>query len=83
MADPESNRKESTLDEEAWKTLFDNLVTYPEKSTIKISDLEEAVNGINSKDLRADYNLQDYQLEYALKDLKNTADENKDGRIGI
>ena len=81
MGDPESRK--STLDEEAWKALFDNLIKNPEQSTIKISDLEEAVNGINSKDLRADYNLQDYQLKYALKDLKIKADEDKDGTIGI
>ena len=58
MTDPESKNE----DDEAWKVLFEGLVQDDEKCTIKISDLEEAVEGINSKDLRADYNLQDFQL---------------------
>ena len=47
MTEPES--KKSTLDDEAWKVLFQRLVQDDEKCTIQISDLEEAVEGINSK----------------------------------
>ena len=78
MADSESEK--FTKDVEAWRNLFHKVVQNQGKYSIEISDLEEAVNGINSKDLRADYNLQDYQFKYALKDLKK-ADKNKDGMI--
>ena len=62
MADSES--KKSALDNEAaWKALFENLVQDEEKGTIKISDLEDAVEGISNKELRADYNIQAYQLK--------------------
>ena len=62
MADPESKPPPDD-DVQAWKDLFDKLVKDPRNSVIEISDLEEAVKGINSRELRADYNLQDYQLK--------------------
>lgn len=79
MADSES--KKSALDNEAaWKALFKNLVQDEETGSIKISDLEDAVEGISNKELRADYNIQAYQLKSALKDLKK-ADKDKNEMI--
>ena len=60
MADPES--KEFTLDDEG-KALFERLVKEDGKYEIEISDLEEALEKISNEDLRADYDLQDYQLK--------------------
>ena len=61
MADPEL--KKSSLDDEAWKDLFKGLVKEDGKCIIEISDLEEALSDISNEDLRADYDLQDYQLK--------------------
>lgn len=62
MADPESQT--STLDIKAWKALFENLRVQDDgNGAIKISDLEKAVEGIKSQELRANYNIKDYQFK--------------------
>ena len=61
MADPESQT--STLDIKAWKALFESLRVQDDgNGAIKISDLEKAVEGIKSQELRANYNIKDYQF---------------------
>ena len=81
MADPESEKY--TKDLEAWRNLFPKLVQDEGKSYIDISDLEEAVKDIKSKELRTDCNVEDYELKQALKDLRKTADEDNDGKISL
>ena len=59
MADPESKNE----DDEAWRLLFQRLVQNDAVCSIQISDLENAVKNIKSKELRSDYDLQDFQLK--------------------
>ena len=65
MADPESGKTSNwDADVQYWKDLFDKFTNKDEENcVVKISDLEEAVKGINSRDLRTDYNIQDFQLK--------------------
>ena len=59
MADPETKNE----DDEAWRLLFKRLVQNDAVCSIQISDLENAVKNIKSKELRSDYDLQDFQLK--------------------